>query len=216
LRFSAQIPPPWASTRPRAIASPSPAPRDERDWSPRQNRSNIRSRASASIPEPRVLDGDARECAGIDPRELEEIVHEDGEDAHLLAQDGHVLLGRGEVVLYRLEHRLHARERCSEVVARPRDELATCVEEAAEVVAHLVEGEGELGDLGRALLRYRNIIDAVPGRADYTPLWAVRMVTWDDAADVRVLRSAVAVARARRDGDVTIRPMPIVVNCPVL
>jgi hypothetical protein len=62
----------------------------------------------------------------------------------------------------------------------------------------------------------RNIIDTVPGRADYTPLWAVRMVTWDDGADVRVLRSAAAVARAQRAGDVTIRAMPIVVNCPVL
>ncbi|HEU5490588.1 MAG TPA: hypothetical protein VFU84_07320 [Gaiellaceae bacterium] len=62
----------------------------------------------------------------------------------------------------------------------------------------------------------RNIIDTVPGRADYTPLWAVRMVTWDDGADVRVLRSAAAVARAQRAGDVTIRPTPIVVNCPVL
>jgi hypothetical protein len=62
----------------------------------------------------------------------------------------------------------------------------------------------------------RNIIDTVPGRADYTPLWAVRMVTWDDGADVRVLRSAAAVARAQRAGDVTVRAMPIVVNCPVL
>jgi hypothetical protein len=62
----------------------------------------------------------------------------------------------------------------------------------------------------------RNIIDTFPGRGDYTPLWAVRMVTWDDGADVRVLRSAAAVARAHRAGDVTIRPMPIVVNCPVL
>lgn len=62
----------------------------------------------------------------------------------------------------------------------------------------------------------RNIIDTVPGRADYTPLWAVRMVTWDDGANVRVLRSAAAVARAQRAGDVTIRAMPIVVNCPVL
>ena len=62
----------------------------------------------------------------------------------------------------------------------------------------------------------RNIIDTVPGRSDYTPLWAVRMVTWKDGADVRVLRSAAAVARAQRAGDVTIRPMPIVVNCPVL
>jgi hypothetical protein len=62
----------------------------------------------------------------------------------------------------------------------------------------------------------RNVIDTVPGRADYTPLWAVRMVTWKAGADVRVLRSAAAVARAQRAGQVTVRPMPIVVNCPVL
>ena len=62
----------------------------------------------------------------------------------------------------------------------------------------------------------RNIIDTVPGRADYTPLWAVRMVTWKGGADVRVLRSATAVARAQRAGELTIRAMPIVVNCPVL
>jgi hypothetical protein len=64
--------------------------------------------------------------------------------------------------------------------------------------------------------RQRNIIDTVPGRRDYTPLWAVRTVTWTEGADVRVLRSAAAVARAQRAGDVTIRAMPIVVNCPVL
>ena len=62
----------------------------------------------------------------------------------------------------------------------------------------------------------RNIIDTVPGRRDYTPLWAVRMVTWRDDAEGRVLRSAAAVARAQRAGDVTVRAMPIVVNCPVL
>ena len=63
-----------------------------------------------------------------------------------------VLLGLAEAVLERLEHRLHVRERRSEVVARPGDELAACVEEASEVLAHLVEGGGELGDLGRAVL----------------------------------------------------------------
>jgi hypothetical protein len=62
----------------------------------------------------------------------------------------------------------------------------------------------------------RNIIDTVPGRKDYTPLWAVRLVTWTDGADVRILRSAAAVARAQRAGDVSIKTMPIVVNCPVL
>jgi hypothetical protein len=62
----------------------------------------------------------------------------------------------------------------------------------------------------------RNIIDTVPGRKDYTPLWAVRLVTWKDAADVRVLRSAASVARAQRARELTIKAMPIVVNCPVL
>jgi hypothetical protein len=62
----------------------------------------------------------------------------------------------------------------------------------------------------------RNVIDTVPGRSDYSPLWAVRLVTWRDGADVRVLRSASAVARAQRTGELTVKAMPIVVNCPVL
>jgi hypothetical protein len=62
----------------------------------------------------------------------------------------------------------------------------------------------------------RNVIDTVPGRSDYTPLWAVRMVTWKSGATARVLRSAAAVRSAQRAGDVTVRAAPIVVNCPVL
>lgn len=62
----------------------------------------------------------------------------------------------------------------------------------------------------------RNVIDTVPGQRDYTPLWAVRMVTWKEGASARVLRSAAAVRSAERSGDVTVRAAPIVVNCPVL
>ena len=62
----------------------------------------------------------------------------------------------------------------------------------------------------------RNVIDTVPGRRDYTPLWAVRMVTWASGERPRVLRSAAAVRAAQRAGDLTIRAMPVVVNCPVL
>ena len=62
----------------------------------------------------------------------------------------------------------------------------------------------------------RNVIDTVPGRRDYTPLWAVRVVTWRPGETPRVLRSAAAIRAAQRAGDVTIRDMPIVVNCPVL
>jgi hypothetical protein len=62
----------------------------------------------------------------------------------------------------------------------------------------------------------RNVIDTVPGRRDYTPLWAVRLVTWKSGETPRVLRSAVAIRAAQRAGNVTVRAMPIVVNCPVL
>lgn len=62
----------------------------------------------------------------------------------------------------------------------------------------------------------RNIIDTVPGRKDYTPLWSVNLVTWGANETPRVLRSASAVRAAQRAGDVTIKAMPIVVNCPVL
>jgi hypothetical protein len=62
----------------------------------------------------------------------------------------------------------------------------------------------------------RNVIDTVPGRSDYTPLWAVRMVTWKDGVTPRVLRSRTAVEAATRAGDVTVRAAPVVVNCPVL
>jgi hypothetical protein len=62
----------------------------------------------------------------------------------------------------------------------------------------------------------RNVIDTVPGRRDYTPLWGVRMVTWRSGASARVLRSAAAVRSAQRAGDVTVKAAPIVVNCPVL
>jgi hypothetical protein len=62
----------------------------------------------------------------------------------------------------------------------------------------------------------RNIVDTVPGRRDYTPLWAVRMVTWKAGATPRVLRSKSAVLAAVRAGQATVKPAPIVVNCPVL
>lgn len=62
----------------------------------------------------------------------------------------------------------------------------------------------------------RNVIDTVPGMRDYTPLWAVRMVTWRSGESPRVLRSAAAIRAAQRSGDVTIANAPVVVNCPVL
>ncbi len=62
----------------------------------------------------------------------------------------------------------------------------------------------------------RNIIDTVPGRKDYSPLWDVNLVTWKDGATPRVLRSAAAVKKALAAGEVTIKEPGVVVNCPVL
>ena len=62
----------------------------------------------------------------------------------------------------------------------------------------------------------RNVIDTVPGRSDYTPLWAVKLVTWKDGQQPRALRSAVEIRRAVVAGEASIKAAPIVVNCPVL
>ena len=51
-----------------------------------------------------------REHACIDTRQLEEIVDEPAERAHLLAHGGQVALGLGQPVLDRLEHGLQGRE----------------------------------------------------------------------------------------------------------
>jgi hypothetical protein len=61
-----------------------------------------------------------------------------------------------------------------------------------------------------------NIIDTVPGQADYSPLWQVNKVTWNSSATPRVLRSAADVRKAEHAGEVTIEKTSTVVNCPVL
>jgi hypothetical protein len=61
-----------------------------------------------------------------------------------------------------------------------------------------------------------NIIDVVPGRAGYTPLWDVNLVTWKTGVTPRLLTSAAAVRKALSAGDVTMKEAGVVVNCPVL
>lgn len=61
-----------------------------------------------------------------------------------------------------------------------------------------------------------NVIDTVPGQKAYSPLWAVRLVTWKTGVTPRVLTSRRAVEQAVRAGQATVKAMPIVVNCPVV
>jgi hypothetical protein len=61
-----------------------------------------------------------------------------------------------------------------------------------------------------------NIIDTVPGRAGYSPLWRVNKVTFKDGVTPRVLRSRTDVDAAVEAGDATVARTSTVVNCPVL
>ena len=62
----------------------------------------------------------------------------------------------------------------------------------------------------------RNVIDTVPGRADYTPLWQVNVVTFKSGVTQQTLRSAAEIKAAATRGDVTVKTTATVVNCPVI
>ena len=64
---------------------------------------------------------------------------------------GRYSAGVGEAVLDRFDHCAQRRNRCTQVVARPGDELAARVEEALDARGHLVEGGTELEQLTRAI-----------------------------------------------------------------
>jgi len=61
-----------------------------------------------------------------------------------------------------------------------------------------------------------NVIDTVPGRSDYTPLWRVNVVTFKPGMTALTLRSAAEIKAAVAHGDVTVKTTATVVNCPVI
>ena len=113
-----------------------------------------------------------RQRAGVDACELEEVVYEPGEAPHLLVHRGQVAVRRRNTVLDRLQHRLQRRDRRAQVVARPRDELATGVEDPVQVLRHLVERSRQVGELGRAALggARAQVAGGQRGRGDAEPV----------------------------------------------
>jgi hypothetical protein len=61
-----------------------------------------------------------------------------------------------------------------------------------------------------------NIVDTIPGQADYTPLWQLNKVTFKPGVTPHLLRSRADVEAAKNRGDVTVVATSTVVNCPVL
>lgn len=72
-----------------------------------------------------------------------------------------------------------------------------------------VKGEGPFGF-------QPDVFDTAPGDPRYTPLRRVKLVTWKDSAQPRVLRSLVEVQNARSKGEITVTQPGVVVNMPFL
>jgi hypothetical protein len=61
-----------------------------------------------------------------------------------------------------------------------------------------------------------NIVNTVPGQAEYSPLWQINMVTFKTGTTPHLLKSKADVDAAVKAGEVTVTSTETVVNCPVL
>ena len=61
-----------------------------------------------------------------------------------------------------------------------------------------------------------NVADSQPGNENYSPLWRINLVEWKQGVTPRELRSQSEIASAQRDGELTIKPTNIIVNCPFI
>jgi len=59
-----------------------------------------------------------------------------------------------------------------------------------------------------------NVADSQPGDPNYSPLWAVNIVKWNDGVTPRELKSQVEILEAQTNDELTVTPSGFIVNCP--
>ena len=59
-----------------------------------------------------------------------------------------------------------------------------------------------------------NVADSQPGDAKYSPLWRVNVVEWKSGTAPRELKSEADILTAIKNGQLTVTPTKLVVNCP--
>jgi len=59
-----------------------------------------------------------------------------------------------------------------------------------------------------------NVADSQPGDLNYSPLWAVNIVKWNDGVTPRELKSQTEILSGQKNNDLTVTPTGFVVNCP--
>ena len=70
-----------------------------------------------------------------------------------------------------------------------------------------IEGPGPLGF-------QPNIADSQPGDANYSPIWAVNIVEWNEGVLPRELKSQTEVLDAQKNNEITVTVSGLIVNCP--
>lgn len=70
-----------------------------------------------------------------------------------------------------------------------------------------IKGEGPLGF-------QPNVADSQPGDLNYSPLWAVNIVKWNDDITPRELKSQTEILSAQKNDELTVTSSGFVVNCP--
>ena len=59
-----------------------------------------------------------------------------------------------------------------------------------------------------------NVADSQPGDLNYSPLWAVNIVKWNDGITPRELKSQTEILTAQTNNELTVTSSDIIVNCP--
>lgn len=61
-----------------------------------------------------------------------------------------------------------------------------------------------------------NVADSKPGDENYSPLWRINLVEWNQGVTPRELKSQSDIISAQRNGELTIMPTMVIVNCPFI
>ena len=59
-----------------------------------------------------------------------------------------------------------------------------------------------------------NVADSQPGDNNYSPLWKINLVTWNNGTSPRELSSEDDILKAQKNNELTIKPTDVIVNCP--
>ena len=70
-----------------------------------------------------------------------------------------------------------------------------------------IKGQGPLGF-------QLNVADSQPGDLNYSPLWSINLVKWNDGITPRELKSQTEILTAQTNKELTVTPSGFVVNCP--